>query len=77
MKIVRFSGGASVVVDEFQAGTFSLELRLYDQALRVVAVTDVEIADVAIALANLPGVREIIAGAVALDKVNRPEKYRR
>lgn len=76
MKVVRFSGGASVVVDQFRSGTFSLELRLYDQALRVVALTDVEIADVAITLANLPGVKEIIAGAVALDKANRPEKYR-
>lgn len=41
----------------------------------VACVSDVELADLAIMLANVDGVKEIIAGAVALDRARRPERY--
>lgn len=45
------------------------------QTLRFVRISDVELADLAITIANIPAVKEIIACAVVLDRRNRPEKY--
>ena len=76
------SGSGYVVVADFDRETFALDVGSltategFRVVFRIVNVTDVELADLAIALANIPIVKGIIADAVALDRARRPEKYR-
>lgn len=79
MPRVEFKNGGVVTVEEEKRepnAPFALELQKHGTGFRVVYLTDVDLAMLAIELANIPCVKKIIAGAVELDKRNRPTEVR-
>jgi hypothetical protein len=77
IKILDFSNGGFLKIESADDNTFAIDLgHRTGGAYRLVRITDVEVSDIAITLANLPGVKEIIAKAVDLDRLNRPEAYK-